>query len=148
MAWTFGLSNKVSKFADDTKLGIDAANSKSVRGLQRHLAAIGEWSTVWQILFKLDKCNVLHVVTANQVKNYYLLGSAISSVDEARDLRIVITADLKSSLRCIAAEQKAQTILNYLKRAFWYQTMQTEICLYRALVRLLLQNGAQFSSPN
>ena len=43
----FGLSSKVSKFADDTKLGINAANPESVRALQRDLAAIGEWSTVW-----------------------------------------------------------------------------------------------------
>ena len=41
-----GLSSKVSKFTDDTKLGINAAFPESVRALQRDLAAIGEWSTV------------------------------------------------------------------------------------------------------
>ena len=41
-----GPSSKVSKFADDTKLGIKAANPESVRLLQRDLAAIGEWSMV------------------------------------------------------------------------------------------------------
>ena len=44
-----GLFSKVSKFTDDTKLGINAANPESVRALHRDLAAIGEWSTVWQI---------------------------------------------------------------------------------------------------
>ena len=37
-----GLSSKVSKFADDTKLEINASNPESVRPLQRDLAAIGE----------------------------------------------------------------------------------------------------------
>ena len=69
-----GLSSKVSKFADDTKLGINAANPESVRALQRDLAAIREWSTVWQMPFNLDKCHVLHVGTANQEENYSLLG--------------------------------------------------------------------------
>ena len=37
-----GLSSKVSKFAEDTKLEINASNQESVRPLQRDLAAIGE----------------------------------------------------------------------------------------------------------
>ena len=86
-----GLSSKVSKFADDTKLVINAANPESVRALQRDLASIGEWSTVWQMPFNLDKCHVLQVGTANQGKNYSLLGSAISSVDKETDLGVVIT---------------------------------------------------------
>ena len=101
-----GLSSKVSKFADDTKLGINAANPESVRSLQRDLAAIGEWSTVWQMPFNLEKCHVLHVGTANQEENYSLLGSAIISVDQETYLGVVITADLKSSAQCIAAEEK------------------------------------------
>ena len=125
-----GLSSKVSKFADDTKLGINAANPESVRALQRDLAAIGEWSTVWQMPFNLDKCHVLHVGTANQEENYSLVGSAITSVDQETDLGVVITADLKSSAQCIAAEQKAQKILGYIKRVFHYRNKQTVLALY------------------
>ena len=57
--------------------------------------------------FNLEKCHVLHVGTANQEENYSLLGSAITSMDQETDLGVVITADLKSSAQCIAAEQKA-----------------------------------------
>ena len=56
----------------------------------------------------LDKSHVLHVGTANQAENYSLLGSAISSVDEVKDLGVVIMAEFKSSAQCIASEQKAQ----------------------------------------
>ena len=59
----------------------------------------------------------------------------------------VITADLKSSAQCIAAEQKAQKILGYIKRVFRYRNKQTVLALYRALVRPLLEYGAQFWSP-
>ena len=97
-----GLSNKVSKFADNTKLEINAANPESVRAPQRDLAAIGESSTVWQMPFNLDKCHVLHVGISNHEENYSLLSSGISSVDEENDIGVVITADLKSSAQCIA----------------------------------------------
>ena len=106
-----GLISLVSKFADNTKLGINAADSEAVKNLQRDLAAIGELFNVWQMPFNLDKCHVLHACTANQEENYSLLGSAISSVDRERDLGVVITADLKSSAQCIAVEQKAQKIM-------------------------------------
>ena len=53
-----GLISRVSKFADDTKLGINAADPEAVKNLQRNLAAIGKWSNVWQMPFNLDKCHV------------------------------------------------------------------------------------------
>ena len=67
--------------------------------------------------FNLDKCHVLHVGTGNQGENYSLLGLAITSMDKETDLGVVITADLKSSAQCIAAEQKAQKILGYIAKA-------------------------------
>ena len=132
----------MSKFAGDTKLGINAANPESVRDLQRDLAAILEWSTVWQMPFNLEKCHVLHVGAANQEENYSLLGSAITSVDQETDLAVAITADLKSS-----AKQKAQKILGYIKRVFRYRNKQTVLALYRALVRHLLEYGLPSWSP-
>ena len=139
-----GLISRVSKFADDTKLGINAADPEAVRNLQRDLAAIGEWSNVWQMPFNLNKCHVLHAGTANQEENYSLLGSVLSSVDKERDLGVVITTDLKSSAQCIAAEQKAQKILGFIKRVFRYRNKRTVLALYKALVRPLLEYGAQF----
>ena len=127
-----GLSSKVSKFADDTKLGINAANPESVRALQRDLPAIVERSTVWQMPFNLEKCHILHVGATNQEENYSLLGSAIIKVDQETDLEVVITADLKSSVQCIAVEQKPQKIQGYIKRVFRYQNKQTVFALYRA----------------
>ena len=97
--------------------------------------------------FNLEKCHVLHVGAANQEENYSLLGLAITSVDQETDLLFVISADLKSSAQCIAAEQKAQKILGYIKRVFRYRNKQTVLALYRALVRPLLKYGAQFWSP-
>ena len=46
-----------------------------------------------------------------------------------------------------SADQKAQKILGYIKRVFRYQNNQTVLTLYRALVRPLLEYGAQFWSP-
>ena len=63
------------------------------------------------------------------------------------DSGVFITVNLKSSAQCIASEQKAQKILDYIKRVFRYRNKQTVLALFRALVRLLLEYGAQFWSP-
>ena len=60
-----GLISQMSKFADDSKLGINAADPEAIRNLQRDLAAIGEWSDVWQMPFNNDKCHVLYIGTVN-----------------------------------------------------------------------------------
>ena len=46
--------------------------------------------------FNLDKCHILHTGTTNQVEKCFILGTAISSVTQERDLVVVITANLKS----------------------------------------------------
>ena len=105
------LSSKVSKFADNTKLRIDAADPVSMRPLKRDLAVNGEWSSVWQTPFNLDKFHFLHVGSANQAEKYSLLGSEISSVTQERDLGVIITMDLKSSVQCIAEENNIYNIV-------------------------------------
>ena len=59
-----------------------------------------------------------------------------------KGLGLIITADLKSSAQCIAAEKKTQMILGYniIKRVFRIRNKQT-------VVRPLLEDGAQFWSP-
>ena len=77
-----GFFIKVSKFADDTNLGIDATDPESVRAHLTDLAAIREWSTVRQMPFNLDNCHVSHVGITNQAEMYSLLGSEIFSVTQ------------------------------------------------------------------
>ena len=65
-----GLISKILKFADDTKLGIDAADPEAVVRLRDDLAKIGEWSEKWQMPFNNGKCHVLHVGSGNPRAGY------------------------------------------------------------------------------
>ena len=42
-----GLVSKISKFADDTKMGINADSDAAVKQLQEDLRKVGEWSKKW-----------------------------------------------------------------------------------------------------
>ena len=92
-----GLVSKISKFADDTKMGIDADSDAAVKQLQEDLRKVGEWSKKWQMPFNLDKCKIMHIGHKNKNEKYELLCKEIESVQQEKDLGVVITNDLKSS---------------------------------------------------
>ena len=64
-----GLVSKISKFADDTKMGINADTDAAVKQLQDDLRKVGEWSKKWQMPFNLDKCKLMHIGHKNKMKN-------------------------------------------------------------------------------
>ena len=59
----------------------------------------------------------MHIGHKNKNEKYELLGKEIESVQQEKDLGVVITNDLKSSNQCIEAVKKAQKLLLH-KRQF------------------------------
>ena len=87
-------------------MGINADSDAAVKQLQEDLRKVGEWSKKWQMPFNLDKCKIMHIGHKNKNEKYELLGKEIESVQQERDLGVVITNDLKSSNQCIEAVKK------------------------------------------
>lgn len=143
-----GLMSMISKFADDTKIGINANDELAIEQLQGDLNKIGDWSEKWQMPFNLDKCKVMHVGHRNNKAKYELRGRELEICNEEKDLGVIITDDLKSSKQCIAVEKKAQKILGYIKRQFTTRKEETILTLYNALVRPHLEYAVQFWSPS
>ena len=109
--------------------------SETVAGHLAHLRKVGEWSKKWQMPFNLDKCKIMHIGHKNKNEKYELLGKEIESVQQEKDLGVVITNDWKSSNQCIEAVKKAQKLLGYIKRQFRTRNKETILTLYNALVR-------------
>jgi hypothetical protein len=142
-----GLISKISKFADDTKLGANATNPTAIGYLQQDLDRIGEWSEAWQMPFNTDKCTVMHIGRANGLANYSLLGSQIPTTNLEKDLGVFISADLKFSRQCAEVEKKANKVLGYIGRQFKSRDKEIILTLYNTLVRPLLEYAVQFWSP-
>ena len=56
-----GLVSKISKFADDTKLGHSLRHHDKVLELQEDLNRLADWENTWQMNFYFDICAVLHI---------------------------------------------------------------------------------------
>ena len=94
-----GLVSKINKFADNTKMGINADSDAAVKQPQEDLRKVGELSKKWQMPFNLDKCKTMHIGHKNKNEKYELQGKEIESVQQEKDLRVIITNDLKSMHR-------------------------------------------------
>ena len=70
------------------------------------------------MLFNYSKCKSGYFGYGNEIYDYYLRGNLIESAEEEKDLRIVITRNLKSSVHCALAAKKANRVLGTIKKKF------------------------------
>ena len=138
---------KISKFADDTKIGNKATSHLQRQQIQNDLDKLVEWSERWQMNFNIDKCKVLHLGNKNTKAQYTMNGTPINAVDKEKDLGVVITSDLKPGVQCAEAIKKANQIVGFIGRSFEFKSEKIILTLYNALVRPHLEYCVQFWSP-
>ena len=107
--------NKLLKFADDTKT---VSTVEHVKVLQDDLHKLFQWSKDWQMLFNTDKSKIIHFGFNNNESSYVLGTSTLCTVDEERDLGLIIDKTLKPSKQCTKAAGAANAVLGMIKRTF------------------------------
>ena len=63
--------------------------------------------------FNVNKCGVMHVGKRNVEFQYQMNDGWIKSVDEERDLGVLVSKDLKFSKQCLLSKNKANLIVGY-----------------------------------
>ena len=93
--------------------------------------------------FNVNKCKVLHLGKINKEFEYYMNGSWLASVDQERDIGVIVEKSLKPSLQCAEAAKKAMFVLGQIAIAFQYRDRYIFLKLYVHFVRCHLE----FASP-
>ena len=143
-----GITSKISKFADDTKLGGKVVTRNDCEAIQRDLDNLSAWSRKWLLNFNGDKCKVMHVGQNNIKYSYKLQEKNLLKVTEEKDLGVIVRSDLKCSTQCCVASRKANTILGFIARNFDCKAPEVITRLYTSLVRPHLEYAVQFWSPH
>ena len=142
-----GVEGKISKFADDTKIGFTIRGEADRARAERDLSLLDEWSKKWLMRFNKSKCKVLHV-GRNNGRSLDTFGDV--KLDEAngeRDLGVSIDEDLKFSSHAQATVAKCNRILGYIRRSVASRTSRVILPLYAALIRPQLEYCIQFWRP-
>ena len=142
-----GLCCKISKFADDTKIGNRADTPEYRQMIQRDLDKLFNWSQTWQMDFNINKCKVLNIGSYNDKFSYNMNNTVLDNVNQEKDLGIIISSDLKPSRQCTEAIKKANKLVGFIGRAFEFKSEDIILTLYNSLVRPHLEYCVQFWSP-
>ena len=136
---------EVSKFADDTKIDGPVNNLNDIRSMQRTLYKLVAWANRWEMDFTVKKCGVMYIGKRNLDFQYQMNDGWDKTVDEERDLGVLMSKDLKFSKQFLLAKNKANLMLDIINRGVSYKFAEV-YKLYRAYVRPHLESCIQFWS--
>jgi hypothetical protein len=133
------IKSKLLKFADDTKLIGKVGTVTDIIDLKGDLQKLEKWSKTWLLPFNYEKCKVLHFGKNNPNISYTFGDKDLQSVDEERDLGIIVTKDGKVEVQCGKVAKKANKILGLICRNLQFKSLDNMLTLYKTLVRPILE---------
>ena len=139
---------RISKFVDDTKLCHSDRNPDDITELQEYINKLIEWVNQGQMNYNVDKRTVMHIGHNNMQGNYNMSNQQLPTTDQQRDLRIIITKDLKRQKQTEKSCKMANRVLGLIARNFRYRNKELILQLYKFIVRPHHEHAVQFWSPN
>ena len=85
-----GVTGKILKFADDTKLFRKTKDIGDKKKLQDDIDKLVRWSEKWQMLFNFGKCKCLYTGLGNTGMNYEMGGTILSKPVKEKDLGVTM----------------------------------------------------------
>ena len=140
--------SRLLAFADDMKLFNSLKCIDALDNINRDLITLQKWADKWLLPFNVVKCKVMHCGRTNNGYKYALDGVELESVDEEKDLGVLISKDMKVAAQCHSAALKANRVLGMIKRTFVSRDTDMLVKLYKALVRPHLEYCIQAWNPH
>lgn len=107
-----------------------------------------QWSKDWQMTFNIDKCKTMHLGRSNPETRYYMNGQELSVVSTEKDLGVTISDDLKVSVQCRNAYDRANRMLGLIRRTIESRSPSILLNLFKSLVRPHLEYCSPAWSPH
>jgi ribonucleases P/MRP protein subunit RPP40 len=142
-----GISSRILKFTDDTKLYRKLETDGDIVQIQQDLANLFIWSRDWLILFNVEKCKVMHIGYNNVGASYMMNGTVLQDVKEEQDLGVVVHDNLKCAKQCEKVVTKANITLAMIKRNYSNFSDEVVLRICKSLVRPQLEYAVQAWRP-
>ncbi|KAF2352091.1 Reverse transcriptase domain, partial [Trinorchestia longiramus] len=117
-----GIISKINKFADDTKLCHRAFTERDRATIQSDLSRLLQWTETWQMSFNTEKYSVMHVGANNRHFQHTLYYIPIETVQQQKDLGVIVTENLKHDKEVEKGVKNACRIRRFIVQNFEYKS--------------------------
>ena len=144
-----GVTGKIWKFADYTKLFRKTKEIGDKHKLQYDIDKLVRWSDKWHMLFNFGKCKCLFTGPGNRntVINYDMGGTILSKPMKEKDLGVTMNANMEVSEQCRIAASNGNQVIGMIRRNITYKENSLIVPLYKAIVRPHLEYCMHAWSP-
>ena len=125
-----GITCKISKFADDTKIANKVTLETQRQLTQSDLNTLVDRFKKWQMNFNLGKWHVLHIGSNNLQANYTMDNIQLTSVDGEKDVGVIGSTDIKPNNQCSEVVQIANKLVGFIGRSFEFKSEKVILTLY------------------
>ena len=132
------IMNEMRMFANDTKLWCQINKDSDGATLQQDIDYLTTWSNTWQLKFNSEKCKVMHIGHSCATEYYVTEGSSrkkLQTVQQGKDLGIIVSSNLKSSQQCIKAAATARRVIAMVRRNFKRLDVNDFNLIYKTYIR-------------
>ena len=143
------MRSKVHLFANDAILYLTITSEDYCRLFQNDLDALQKWETTWRVKFNDTKYEVLRISRSKTLiqHTYYLHGTPLREVDQAKYLGVWFSKDLKWNQHIDEITAKANHTLGFLKRNLWVNSSTLKAKAYKVFVRLQVEYCSSVWEP-
>ena len=118
-----GVTGKILKYADDTKLFRKTKEIGDKQNLQDDINKLIKWSEKWQMLFNFGKRKCLHTGPGNTGIIYEIGGTILSKTVKEKYLGVTMNANMKVSEQCRIAASKGNQVLGMIRRNITHKVL-------------------------
>ena len=132
-------------FADDCLLYRHISSIQDSALLQQDLSALEKWETTWQMQFHPQKCTVIRInPNRRQLINtsYQIHGHTLEVMDSSKYLGVTISEDLNWRKHIDDTVNKANKILEFVRRNLSDCSAPVKSAAYTTMVRPRLENSS------
>ena len=144
-----GLSSSVRLFADDCLVYSAGKDNHHFTKLQEDLNKLQEWQDMWMMSFNPGKCYTMEISYKKDppTQAFTFCGQELQMVDSQPYLGVEIDNKMNWSVHIKNTISKANRVLGFIRRNFWYCTTDVKVCTYKMLVRPILEYASVVWDP-
>lgn len=131
-------------YADDLKL-VGDANSSEI--LENDLKSLSIWESDWGMNFNPEKCSVIHIGKDNPRKDYYFNGNVLNTVENEKDLGVLLTESFTWNEQIQECIGKAKQMTSWILRNILSRDADVLLPIYKSLIRPHLEYCVQVWAP-